>query len=282
MRRGRSLRSFCSRAGFSADGSLVERLNETLADYPLSSFSAHLAGSLGTFGAAFLVYFHVLGLDLPALAVGGLVGRLVKRPRTVALDLPLAASLAHAAPRLNQLKLAPLLAPLVEQPARPREGGASPQVTAQQPLAERLEQRLAAAARWAEGPVNRYGGPYMFTHWLNGLLTVGTATACTHLGVDVVGALSYIPFLDAGGGGATALTSSTSCVAAAACTNSLTMPLRLVLLSIYGRRVFAALDAWNAARASRLRSDFRGALRAGEPGRLGRRGSVTRRGGGCG
>ena len=119
----------------------------------------------------------------------------------------------------------------------------------------------------------------MFTHWLNGLLTVGTATVCTHLGVDVVGALSYIPFLDAGGGGATALTSSTSCVAAAACTNSLTMPLRLVLLSIYGRRVFAALYAWNAARASRLRSDFRGALRAGEPGRLERRGSVTRRGG---
>ena len=113
----------------------------------------------------------------------------------------------------------------------------------------------------------------MFIHWLNGILTVGTATACTYYGADVVGVLSQLPFFPSSGDDSSTqlLTSSTSCVAAAACTNSLTMPLRLLVLSLYGRRAFAAADAWNAARARQLRAEFRKSLRAGEPGMLSRR-----------
>ena len=55
------------------------------------------------------------GFDVPALAVGGLVGRLSKRPRAP-LDLVLAATLSHAVPATNALKLGPLLAPVQAAP----------------------------------------------------------------------------------------------------------------------------------------------------------------------
>ena len=175
---------------------LVDRLNSTVADYPSLSFTVYTGASLGTFGAAF-VCLQAAGFDVPSLALGGLVGKLSKKPR-VPFDLALAATLAHTAPATNMLKLGPLLTPMQTTPAAGAE-------------ATELERRIAAAVVWAEGPVNTYGAPYMLVHWLNGLLTVGTATACVHHGVDVVALLNRLPFVS--DAGASLLTSSASCVA---------------------------------------------------------------------
>ena len=59
----------------------------------------------------------------------------------------------------------------------------------------------------------------------SGLLTVSVATACVHCGVDVVTLLSRLPLM----GDAASLhlvTGSASCIAGAACLNSLTLPAR--------------------------------------------------------
>ena len=115
---------------------------------------------------------------------------------------------ANAAPSAAARRLGPLLVPVQTQVA-----GAE---------ASALEKRVAAAVTWAEGPVNQYGGPYVLVHWLAGMTTVGVATAAVHHGVDVVALLSQLPFMsDAGNAGM--VSGGASCVAGAACINSLSL-----------------------------------------------------------
>lgn len=255
--------------GTATPPSLVDQLNRTVADYPTWSSVAHVAGSLGTFAAAFGVYFWCIGLDLPSLAVGGVVARLVKRPR-LPLDAAMAASLAHAAPGLNRLRLGPLLTPFLDksQTQQPPAGGGG------------VSDRLVALLRSAEGPIDAYGGPFMFCTWFNGLATVGVATLAAHQGVDVVSAigaaLSWVPFsgdADSISSAQALISTSTSSAAAAKCTNSLTLPLRLVLLAKYGRPAFAAAEQARAESASKERRMLKALLRAtpDHPGRLKRR-----------
>ena len=224
---------------------LVDRLNSTLVDYPVTSFTLYTASSLGTFGVGFAL-LSAAGFDVPALALGGLVGRLSKRPRAP-LDLMLAATLSHAVPATNALKLGPLLAPVQAAPKPDAE------ITP-------LERRIYAAIQWVEGPINQYGAPYMLVHWASGLTTVSLATACVHGGVDVVALLSRLPFM----GDAASLqlvTGSASCIAGAACLNSLSLPARLYLMSWYGRVSCVELERWRAVAIRRLRVEYRQFLR---------------------
>ena len=224
---------------------LVDRLNSTVVDYPMTSFTIYTASSLGTFGVGFAL-LSAAGFDVPALAVGGLVGRLSKRPRAP-LDLVLAATLSHAVPATNALKLGPLLAPVQAAPKPDAE------ITP-------LERRIYAAIQWAEGPINQYGAPYMLVHWASGLATVSIATACVHAGVDVVALLGRLPFM----GDAASLqlvTGSASCLAGAACLNSLSLPARLYLMSWYGRVGCVELERWRATYIRRLRAEYRQFLR---------------------
>ena len=224
---------------------LVDRLNSTLVDYPVTSFTLYTASSLGTFGVGFAL-LSAAGFDVPALALGGLVGRLSKRPRAP-LDLMLAATLSHAVPATNALKLGPLLAPVQAAPKPDAE------ITP-------LERRIYAAIQWVEGPINQYGAPYMLVHWASGLTTVSIATACVHGGVDVVALLGRLPFM----GDAASLqlvTGSASCIAGAACLNSLSLPARLYLMSWYGRVSCVELERWRAVAIRRLRVEYRQFLR---------------------
>ena len=224
---------------------LVDRLNSTLVDYPVTSFTLYTASSLGTFGVGFAL-LSAAGFDVPALALGGLVGRLSKRPRAP-LDLMLAATLSHAVPATNALKLGPLLAPVQAAPKPDAE------ITP-------LERRIYAAIQWVEGPINQYGAPYMLVHWASGLTTVSIATACVHGGVDVVALLGRLPFM----GDAASLqlvTGSASCIAGAACLNSLSLPARLYLMSWYGRVGCVELERWRAVAIRRLRVEYRQFLR---------------------
>ena len=116
----------------------------------MTSFTLYTASSLGTFGVGFAL-LNAIGFDVPALALGGLVGRLSKKPRAP-LDLMLAATLSHAVPATNALKLGPLLAPMQAAPKPDAE------ITP-------LERRVYAMIHWAEGPINQYGAPYMLVHW---------------------------------------------------------------------------------------------------------------------
>ena len=73
--------------------------------------------------------------------------------------------------------------------------------------------------------------------------TVGATTACVHHGIDLMPLLTSLPFgpsLD----GATAQTVSTtaSCVAGGMVINTLSLPLRLYLLSLYGQPLFRAME----------------------------------------
>ena len=123
----------------------------------------------------------------------------------------------------------------------------------------------------------------MLCTWVNGLATVGGATLMTHYGMDVVSAVdtacSWIPFMGAGDGSGRStaqalITTSASAAAAAKCTNSLTMPLRLVLLANYGRPVFQSLEEARVESARRERAVLRAMFRKrpDHPGRLKRRG----------
>ena len=148
---------------------LVDRLNSTLVDYPMTSFTLYTASSLGTFGVGFTL-LNAVGFDVPALALGGLVGRLSKKPRAP-LDLMLAAAVSHAVPATNALKLGPLLAPVQAAPKPDADISA-------------LERRVYAAVQWAEGPINQYGAPYMLVHWghrstvRRGVLAAAELAAC--------------------------------------------------------------------------------------------------------
>jgi hypothetical protein len=214
---------------------LVDRLNSTLATYPMTSFTVYTATSLGTFGVAFGL-LRAVDFDVPALALGGLVARLSKKPRAP-LDLALAATVAHAVPATNALKLGPLLAPMQAQ--KQPDADSTP-----------LERKVHSAIAWAEGPVNRYGAPYMLVHWASGLLTVGVATTCVNGGVDVVALISHLPLMS-DAANVQLVTGSASCMAGAACINSLTLPARLLIFASYGGWFCAEVDRrrtrWSSA-----------------------------------
>ena len=86
------------------------------------------------------------------------------------------------------------------------------------------------------------------------------ATACVHAGVDVVALLGRLPFM----GDAASLqlvTGSASCLAGAACLNSLSLPARLYLMSWYGRVGCVELERWRTVYIRRLRAEYRQFLR---------------------
>lgn len=127
---------------------IVDRLNQTVEEYPASSFAAHISSSLGTFGVAYLA-LSAVGFDAPSLAVAGIVTRLTKKLRTPP-ELTLAAALAHAFPAAKALKLGPLLtAPMAAAQAVPPEE------------LSRVEKGILRAVDAVQGPVNTYGGPYI-------------------------------------------------------------------------------------------------------------------------
>lgn len=216
----------------------------------------HIGSSLSTFGLAFN-FLQMVGFEAPALAVAGIVSRLTKRLRTP-VDLSIAAALANAVPAANQLKLGPLLAapmkiaqppPLPPQLPQEKEEEAQPQKQGQRKVkAEtidgpilRLERALISFTQWAQGPVNAYGGPYMLVHWCTGLLTVSATTAAVHHGLDVIALLSSIPFLPVDESSVAYVSGKASCVAGAMAINTLSLPIRLYLLSLYGRPVFSCM-----------------------------------------
>lgn len=226
----------------------VNRLNRVLEEYPGYSFATYLTSSVGTFGIAY-VALSAIGFDAPALAVAGVVSRFTKRLRTP-VDLSIAAAVAHAAPWTNTLKLGPLLtAPLAAVPATQ---AASP-----------LEARIYGLVRSVEGPVNKYGAPYMLVHWASGLATVSLTTACVHHGVDVGAVLGALPFLSSATDGlAQAVSGKASCVAGAMVLNTLSLPLRLYAMSVYARPAFVSLSSWYDAELRAYRSDLRAKLRS--------------------
>lgn len=127
--------------------------------------------------------------------------------------------------------------------------------------ASALEGRIAKVLTWAEGPVNTYGFPYMLVHWFSGLLTVSVATACVHHGVDVVALLGRLPF-GSEAAQVELVTSSASCVAGAACINSLSLPARLWLMARFGGGWFATIQKHHAEHKRGFRAWYRRQLRA--------------------
>ena len=207
---------------------VVQRLNDTVERYPAHSFIAHISSSLATFGVAY-TGLHAIGFEAPALAVAGILNRLTKKFRTP-VDVTLAAALTHAVPSANALKLGPLLA----LPVQPSAGDMA--------NTSKLEKWLLERLQWAQGPVNTYGGPYMLVHWLTGLSSVAVLTAGVHYGLDVTRILSALPFVSLSEASMQSASDTASCVAGAMCVNTLTLPVRLYALSIYGVPGFAAIE----------------------------------------
>jgi len=239
----------------------VVRLNSTLEDYPWPSFATYLGTGLGTFGVANLV-LNAVQFDFPALAVAGIVGKLTKKFRTP-LDLSLAAALSHAVPATNALKLGPLVAapiPPLEPAAGAADGARAP--TKMEALADNLDRRIVGFARWAEGPVNQYGGPYVLVHWASGLCVCLGTTAAVNYGVDVVSMLRHLPLLSSISDSSAELVSSkASCLAGAMLINTLSLPLRIYLMSVLARPLFVTLSAWRDASALVYRSHLRQQMR---------------------
>ena len=244
-----------SQAPPGALGPIVCKLNGTLEDYPLPSFATHLSSSFATFGASY-VLLSAIGFDAPALACAGVVSRLTKRFR-MPLDLSLAAALANAVPWANALKLGPLLVAPLQQASKP----ASTSGSAADDAVGRVEKGALALATWAQGPVNRYGGPYVFVHWCTGLATVSVTTACVHHGVDVMQLLASVPYLSTSASTAQTLSTTASCVAGAMVINTVALPGRLYLLAIYGRPAFELLERKHAGFARAYRAWYRAQLR---------------------
>lgn len=85
-------------------------------------------------------------------------------------------------------------------------------------------------------------GPYMAVHWASGLLAVSATTLCVSSGTDVFQLLSNIPlFSITGESTAQFISSNSSCVAGAMVTNTVLLPLRIVVLARYGDTLFGAL-----------------------------------------
>ncbi|KAL1522481.1 hypothetical protein AB1Y20_017469 [Prymnesium parvum] len=222
----------------------ADRLNRTLEEYPLSAATLHMGMSLGTFGVVYGA-LSCLHFDAPALAVGGIVSKLTKKLRTP-VDLSLAATLSHAVPSTNALRLGPLLG--VAGAAPPPSGRAD---------GTGVESSFAKLAQWAEGPVNQYGGPFMMVHWASGLTIVGATTYCVHHGVDVMALVQRLPFMADSTVSASA-SETASCVAGAMVMNTLSLPFRLYLMSLYAHPALVALDV----RYRDFLRDYRSRLKA--------------------
>ena len=183
--------------------------------------------------------------------------KLRKKPR-IPLDLSLAAAVSHAVPMTNALKLGPLLSapPVPVEATKASPAGATT-------LAESAEQRMLGFARWVEGPINQYGAPYMLVHWASGLATfVGTA-ALVHHGVDIVAVLRQLPFVPSVSDSTTeVLSGRASCLAGAMLINSLSLPVRIYLMSVLARPAFVSVSAWHDASARLYRSHLRQQMRS--------------------
>ena len=209
---------------------IVDRLNATLEAYPATSFTAHISSSLATFGLAYYALRRI-SFDAPALAVAGVVSRMTKRLRTP-VDLSLAAAVAHSFPWASRLKLGPLLAaPLQNVAADPTN---------------RFESGLVSLTQWAQGPVNTYGGAYMVIHWLTGLTTVTCVDGGALWRGRVAGARLAAILANTQASLQTA-SGTASCVAGAMTINTVALPARLYLLSLYGLTAFSALSTRQAA-----------------------------------
>jgi len=267
LKRNQQHRSASGTSGTSSDSAewtprWIVRLNSTLKDYPGPSFVAYLGTGLATFGAANLA-LTAMHFDLPALAVGGVVSKLSKKLR-MPLDLSLAAALSHAVPAANALKLGPLLAAPLPPPeptmAADADVGAP---TRLESLAADVDRRIVGLVRWAEGPVNQYGGPYVFVHWASGLSTCLGTTLAISYGVDVAAMLRHLPFLSSLSESTAGLVSGkASCLAGAMLINTLSLPLRIYLMSVLARPAFVALAAWRDSSALLYRSHLRQQIRA--------------------
>ena len=158
---------------------------------------------------------------------------------------------------VNQLKLGPLLAAPMQAAAQQQSQQTGDGLPA------RLERGMLSFTAWAQGPVNSYGGPYMFVHWCTGLLTVSMTTAAVHHGLDITAVLSSVPYLAFDESSVQFVSGQASCVAGVLF-NTLSLPVRLYLLSLYGKPAFAALERQHAALALAIRSHHRKQLR-GDP-----------------
>jgi len=239
------------------DPAWITRLNGVIAEYPGPSFALYLGSGIVTFGVANLA-LTAMQFDLPALAVAGIFGKLTKKFRTP-VDFSLAAALAHAVPATNVLKLGPLLsAPLPPpEPPTPADQHAGATTT----LTDRFEERMFGIIRWVEGPVNKFGAPFMLVHWASGLATVLGTTLAVHKGVDVVALLRHVPFLSVSDATAGFVSGKASCLAGAMVANSLSLPLRIYLMSVLARPSFVAVFAWRDASAIVYRAHLRQQMR---------------------
>ncbi|KAG8466018.1 hypothetical protein KFE25_005588 [Diacronema lutheri] len=220
---------------------LVHRLNTTLEDYPIPSFVGFIGLSYGVFGASFVV-LNTAGFDMPALAVAGAVSRLTrwfKKPVDVALTL----LLARAFPASTAIKLGPLIVPQL-----PREESRPDATAAGDGGGGLLLARWADfATRWLEGPVNRYGAPFMLARWITGLSLVTLTTTVVHAGVDITAVLAPV-FSDTQA--LAAVSGTASALAGAMVTNTLSLPLRVLLFAQLARPLFVAMRLTPVTHAS--------------------------------
>ena len=251
-------RRLSSSAVPAASSSAVDRLNATLERYPASSFTFHIGTSLGTFAVAYQL-LHAFSFDAPSLAAAGVLCRLTKRLRTP-VDMSIAAAIAHAFPWANRLKLGPLLsAPMQAQPAAAAAERSS------------VEKGLESALNWAQGPVNKYGGPYVMVHWATGISSMTLFATAVHYGVDVSQLLGSLPLIGSVSEASLQSASGTaSCVAGGMLINTLTLPGRLYLLALHGLPTFELLGHHRARMLVKLRAQMRQDLRA-DPPRVSRR-----------
>ncbi|KAL3893004.1 MAG: hypothetical protein SGPRY_014569, partial [Prymnesium sp.] len=166
---------------------------------------------------------------------------LTKKLRTP-LDLSLAASLSHTVPATNQLKLGPLLGVIKPDDKVSKDGSAGDTAAKDGSSGKRedatVEDRIMKIARWAEGPINKYGGPYMMVHWASGLTVIGGTTYAVHHGLDIMALLNYLPFVTPESDAASFVSHQASCIAGATVLNTLSLPVRLYLMSMYARGGF--------------------------------------------
>jgi len=136
-------------------------------------------------------------LAAPEFAVGWLVMRLTTRLRMPA-NVAAAALVSGAFPALSSLKISPLLAVFVgdseaqaaAQRAR-RRLEESPRLSPEmQQVVKRSIRAMVDLARWAEGPIDKYGLSYYLVARATSVSTLCGATAAAMHGLDVPAALS--------------------------------------------------------------------------------------------
>lgn len=210
---------------------LVAHLNATLEDYPTTSFLTFIGASYGVFGLSY-VGLSAAGFSHPDLAVAVAIARALrwfKRP----VDFALAVLLARAWPAATAIRLGPLIIPPAAQVAQAKPGAAEEGGPAA--AADLTTRWVSFATSWLEGPVNKYGAPFLLSRWVTGLTVVSGLTAMVHTGVDVgalVGNLVSNPSV------ADTMTAQASAVAGAMVINTAVLPLRVLLFALLARAAF--------------------------------------------